>query len=193
MEALLRGGVQQAGWWSARWRCCGWAVATVPGTRGGSATHAVRGAQNRPALPDGRYGPGGVQAPRPGAAELLAPSDKQRIIAMVCRHPRPGPPAGRCAWWPRKRSSGSWFPEWAGKPSESSPKPRPQAVAGKKCGAWPIWMRSTSRTWKTCWRYTKSLTMPGPGGLPGREAGHAARRCPSPSARPAGRPRQTGQ
>ncbi len=34
------------------------------------------------------------EKPRPGAAEVLAPSDKQRIIAMVCS----APPAGAARW-----------------------------------------------------------------------------------------------
>ena len=42
-----------------------------------------------------RYRTGGMaravfEAPRPGAVEVLAPSDKQRIIAMVCSAPPPG-------------------------------------------------------------------------------------------------------
>ena len=42
-----------------------------------------------------RYRTGGLaralyERPRPGAAEVLAPSDKQRIIAMVCSAPPPG-------------------------------------------------------------------------------------------------------
>src|SRR5229473_1506855 len=36
-------------------------------------------------------------------------------------------------------------------------RPRPEAVAGKKCGAWRNWMRSTSGGWKTSWPCTKSL------------------------------------
>src|ERR1039457_1370161 len=30
-------------------------------------------------------------------------------------------------------------------------KPRPETVAGKKCGAWPNSMRNTSRAWRMCW------------------------------------------
>ncbi len=42
-----------------------------------------------------RYQRGGVdravfEGPRPGAAEVLSTSDKQRIIAMVCSEPPPG-------------------------------------------------------------------------------------------------------
>ena len=42
-----------------------------------------------------RYRRGGVtmavfEGPRPGAAEVLTASDKQRIIAMVCSEPPPG-------------------------------------------------------------------------------------------------------
>lgn len=46
-----------------------------------------------------RYREGGIdgaafEKARPGAAEVLAPSDKQRIIAMVCSTP----PAGAARW-----------------------------------------------------------------------------------------------
>ena len=34
-------------------------------------------------------------------------------------------------------------------------KPRSEAVAGKKCGAWRSWTRSTSPAWRTCSRSTK--------------------------------------
>ena len=36
----------------------------------------------------------------------------------------------------------------------SAPQPRPQAVAGKKCGAWPNSMKSMSRRWKMFWKRT---------------------------------------
>ncbi len=46
-----------------------------------------------------RYEAGGLKRalfdkPRPGAAELLTPAEKQRIVAMVCA----GPPDGRARW-----------------------------------------------------------------------------------------------
>jgi putative transposase len=46
-----------------------------------------------------RYEAGGLERalfdkPRPGAAELLTPAEKQRIVAMVCA----GPPDGRARW-----------------------------------------------------------------------------------------------
>ena len=46
-----------------------------------------------------RYRKGGVdlavfERPRPGAAEVLSPSEKQRIIALVCS----SPPAGAARW-----------------------------------------------------------------------------------------------
>jgi transposase len=46
---------------------------------------------------------------RPGAAEVLDTSQKQRIIAIVRRR---GAPVGRCAWRPKKPSNGNWFPVW---------------------------------------------------------------------------------
>src|SRR5215467_7746528 len=35
-------------------------------------------------------------------------------------------------------------------------KPRPKAVAGKKCGAWRNWMRSIASAWRTFWRGMRS-------------------------------------
>ena len=34
-------------------------------------------------------------------------------------------------------------------------KPRSEAVAGKKCGAWRSWMRSTLPAWRRCWSCMK--------------------------------------
>lgn len=91
LEALLRGGVQQV-------RVVVRAMALLRLGRGASAPqvaemvrltpHAVRKIAQR-------YRTGGMaravfEAPRPGAAEVLAASDKQRIIAMVCSAPPPG-------------------------------------------------------------------------------------------------------
>src|ERR1039457_5751270 len=39
----------------------------------------------------------------------------------------------------------------AGDHTSAARKPRSEAVAGKKCGAWRSWMRSTSPAWRTCW------------------------------------------
>ena len=39
---------------------------------------------------------------RPGAAQVLDDSQKQRIIAMVCSDPPRAAPAGPCGWWSRK-------------------------------------------------------------------------------------------
>ena len=91
LETLLRGGVQPV-------RVVVRAMALLRLGRGASAPqvaevvrltpHAVRKIAQR-------YHTGGMaravfEAPRPGAAEVLAPSDKQRIIAMVCSTPPPG-------------------------------------------------------------------------------------------------------
>jgi hypothetical protein len=47
----------------------------------------------------------------------------------------------------------------SGTGNDSGPagKPRPEAVAGKKCGAWRNWMRSTSGVWRTSWPCMKNL------------------------------------
>ncbi len=75
---------------------------------------------------------------------------------MVCSDP----PEGRARWTVRlvaeeavKRQAGST--RGTGNYPGSAPQPRPQAVAGKKCGAWPNSMTSMSPRWKTCWRCTK--------------------------------------
>jgi putative transposase len=46
---------------------------------------------------------------RPGAAEVLDDSQKQRLIAMVCSSPPEGRARWRYAWWRRKPSNASWF------------------------------------------------------------------------------------
>lgn len=91
LEALLRGGVQQV-------RVVVRAMALLQLDRGDSAPQVAEVVRlSAPAVRKiaQRYRTGGVaravfEAPRPGAAEVLGPSDKQRIIAMVCSAPPPG-------------------------------------------------------------------------------------------------------
>lgn len=91
MEALLRGGVQQV-------RVVVRAMALLRLGRGDSAPRVAEVVRLTPPAVRKiaqRYRTGGMaravfEAPRPGAAEVLAPSDKQRIIAMVCSAPPPG-------------------------------------------------------------------------------------------------------
>ena len=87
-----------------------------------------------------RYQQGGLERAlyekqRPGAAQVLDDSQKQRLIAMVWSDP----PAGRARWTVRlateeavKRKTGSACGE-RNHPN-SSAEPRLEAVAGKKCG-----------------------------------------------------------
>jgi len=90
-----------------------------------------------------RYEEGGLERAlyekeRPGAATVLEDSRKQGIIAMVCSDPAGGlRPVDRATC---RRGSREAAPDSAsGKRNYpgSAPPPRPQAVAGKKCGAWP--------------------------------------------------------
>jgi transposase len=91
LEALLRGGVQQV-------RVVIRAMALLRLGRGDSAPQVAEVVRLTPPAVRKiaqRYRTGGMaravfEAPRPGAAEVLAPSDKQRIIAMVCSAPPPG-------------------------------------------------------------------------------------------------------
>ena len=91
LEALLRGGVQQV-------RVVVRAMALLRLGRGDSAPQVAEVVRLTPPAVRKiaqRYRTGGMaravfEAPRPGAVEVLAPSDKQRIIAMVCSAPPPG-------------------------------------------------------------------------------------------------------
>lgn len=91
LERLLRGGVQQV-------RVVLRALALVHLGRGASAPAIAQAVRLTPQAIRNiaqRYRTGGLaralfERPRPGAAEVLAPSDKQRIIAMACANPPPG-------------------------------------------------------------------------------------------------------
>ena len=95
LDGLLHGGVQQV-------RVVVRAMALLQLDRGASAPEV---AQTAPLTPQAvrkiahRYRTGGLaralyDRPRPGAAEVLAPAEKQRIVAMVCSPP----PPGRARW-----------------------------------------------------------------------------------------------
>ena len=95
LQRLLRGGVQQV-------RVVLRALALVQLGLGDSAPQVARVVRLTPQAIRKiaqRYRTGGVagalfERPRPGAAQVLAPSDKQRIIAMVCS----APPQGAARW-----------------------------------------------------------------------------------------------
>ena len=95
---MLKKGVQQV-------RVVLRAVALLQLDRGGGATATARtvglSAEGVRRIAH-RYQTGGLDAalyerPRPGAAEVLAPATKQRIIAMVCSRP----PGGAARWTTR--------------------------------------------------------------------------------------------
>ena len=95
LEALLQGGVQPV-------RVVLRALALLALHRGESAPTVsvlVRFSPQAVRNIAQRYRAGGLdralnERPRPGAAEVLAPAEKQRIIAMVCEDP----PAGAARW-----------------------------------------------------------------------------------------------
>ena len=95
LEALLQGGVQPV-------RVVLRALALLALDRGESAPTVsvlVRFSPQAVRNIAQRYRDDGISAalyerPRPGAAEVLAPAEKQRIIAMVCADP----PAGAARW-----------------------------------------------------------------------------------------------
>lgn len=91
LEIMLQGGVQQV-------RVVLRALSLLHLHRGASAPEVARlVALTPPAVRKiaQRYRTGGLasalyERPRPGAAEVLAPADKQRIVAMACSAPPPG-------------------------------------------------------------------------------------------------------
>src|SRR5215472_4432648 len=100
LQGLLSGGVQQV-------RVVLRALALLQLAKGVSAP---RISGSIPLTPQAirkvghRYQQGGLERAlyerqRPGAAEVLDESQKQRLIAMVCSHRRRAALAGRCAWW----------------------------------------------------------------------------------------------
>ena len=136
LDALVRSGVQPV-------RVVVRALALLALDRGDSAPTAAVAVRLSPQAVRNiaqRYRAHGLdealyERPRPGAAEVLAASEKQRIIAMVCADPPPG----------AARSTVRLITEQAvkrklvGQVGRGDPgavaKPRPQAVAGKKGGA----------------------------------------------------------
>ena len=91
LEGMLRGGVQQV-------RVVLRVLSLLQLDRGESAPQVAQTVGLTPPAVRriaARYRRGGVatavfEGPRPGAAEVLTASDKQRIIAMVCSEPPPG-------------------------------------------------------------------------------------------------------
>ena len=96
---------------------------------------------------------------RPGAAEVLDDSRKQRLIARVCS----SPPEGRARWTVRlvaqEAVKRKLVPRVGrGNHPDASAEPRSEAVAGKECGWRPILMTTISPRWKMCWRSTNGPT-----------------------------------
>jgi len=96
---------------------------------------------------------------RPGAAPVLEEGQRQRIVAMVCSDP----PEGYARWTVRlvaeeavKRRLGAAHRQ--GDHSAVADPRRPEAVAGKKCGAYQNSMKTTSPRWKTFWRPMNRIT-----------------------------------
>jgi transposase len=95
LEELLHGGVQQV-------RVVLRALALLRLNDGASAPEVASLVQLTPQVVRKiahRYRTGGLasalyERPRPGAAEVLAPAEKQRIVAMACSDP----PAGTARW-----------------------------------------------------------------------------------------------
>ncbi len=110
-----------------------------------------------------RYQQGGLEralydASRPGATPALDGEQRQRIIAVACSQPAVG--SGALDGAPANRRGDQTQARTAGRARDHpgvAAKPRPEAVAGRECGAWGSWTRSTSPPWRRCWGFMKSL------------------------------------
>ena len=104
-----------------------------------------------------RYQQGGLgralyEGTRPGKEARLDGRQRQRIVALVCSPP----PEGRARWTVRLLAEEAVKCKLVprirtGDHTSAAGKPRSEAVAGKKCGAWRSWMRSTLPAWRRCW------------------------------------------
>ena len=114
----------------------------------------------RPSLPAGRPGwcPLREAAARRGRGAGRQPeaADHRHGLQRSARGPRPldGAPGGR-----RSREAKTGSASGKGNHPDSAAPPRPQAVAGKKCGAWPNSMKSTSPRWRMFWRRMNGPTI----------------------------------
>ena len=109
-----------------------------------------------------RYRQGGLERalyerPRPGKAALLDEQHRQRIVALACGPP----PEGRARWTVRLLTEEVVKRKLVPRVGRETIRVLLEnhdleAVAGKKCGAWRNWMRSTSGAWRTSWPCTKS-------------------------------------
>ena len=115
------------------------------------------GVADQPTLSARRPGAGLVRAAAAGERALLDAQQRQRIVALACGPPPEG--RGALDGAPVDRRSGETQTGAAGGTGDDpgpAGKPRPEAVAGKKCGAWRNWMRSILQRWRTSWRSMKS-------------------------------------
>ena len=162
LTKLLRGGVQQV-------RVVLRALALLQLARGASAP---RIAGIIPLTPQAirkvghRYQEGGLEPAlydkqRPGAAAVLDDSQKQPDHRHGVQRPARRPCPLDCASGGAGSCQAATGPT-CGKRNHPgfAPPPRPQAVAGKKCGAWPNSTKSTSPRWKTSWRRMRNPTIP---------------------------------
>jgi putative transposase len=158
LRKLISGGVQQV-------RVVLRALALLQLAKGAAARRIAGGIPlTAQAIRNRRYQQGGLyralyEKQRPGAAEVLDESQKQRLIAMVCT----SPPEGRARWTVRLVAQEAVKRELVprvgqGNYPDTSSELRPEAVAGKKYGWWPISMTPISPRWKTCWRSTNDRT-----------------------------------
>ena len=112
-----------------------------------------------------RYQQGGLERAlydkqRPGAASLLFGPTTSAHHRHGLQRPAQGPRPLDGATGRRRSRQATTGP--SGGPRNDScfaPQPRPQAVAGKKCGAWRSSMKPTSPAWKTCWKRTNGPTI----------------------------------
>ena len=110
-----------------------------------------------------RYRDGGLESAvyegaRPGKEPVLDDSQRQKVVALACSHPPHG--AGALdhsligGGGPEEEDCAGYR---AGSHSHCSARPRPQAVAGKKCGACRKLTLLMRNAWTMFWPSTNDL------------------------------------
>lgn len=174
-----------AEWWyttSPRGATCLGTVATGQGykrttNRRLDSSHPVGHPQGGTSLSARRFATGTLREAATGSGGSIRRQPKTAADCHGLQQPAGRPCPLDCAAGgrgSRKTQTGSQGGK--GNHSRSLAQPRPEAVAGKKCGWWPTSMKTTSPKWKTCWRCTSGLRSARTSHLSGREASHAARR-----------------
>ena len=159
LDELLSGGLQPVRTVLRAWRCDRWMMGSPPRRwESVSGFRPRRCGRSASAISRAVWSVRYIDAARPGQGSGAG-------SGTAATHHRGGlqspPPEGRARWTVRLLTEEAIRRKLVPRVGRETirvllRKPRPEAVAGKKCGAWRSWTRSTSPAWRTCWGCMKS-------------------------------------